>query len=188
MAQADLLRHLVATLEQPRIGYMITGSIASSLQGEPRATHGLDVVVAIRDADVPAVLAAFPRPRYYADEGAIREAIRTGGMFNVIDATEGDKVDFWMLTEEPFDRSRFVRRIRERALGIEFQVSSPEDTILAKLRWSRLGGDTPKTYVDVLRVYEVQKDLLDHAYLEEWAARLGIDDLWERLKREAEPG
>lgn len=51
--------------------------------------------------------------------------------------------------------------------------ASAEDTILAKLRWSRLGGDTPKTYADALRVYEVQKDLLDHAYLEEWAAASG---------------
>ncbi len=46
MTQADLLRHVVGTLEEARIEYMITGSIASSLQGEPRATHDLDVVVA----------------------------------------------------------------------------------------------------------------------------------------------
>lgn len=63
MTQADLLRHVVAILEEAQIEYMITGSIASSLQGEPRATQGLHVVVEIRDADVPAVLAAFPQPR-----------------------------------------------------------------------------------------------------------------------------
>ena len=187
MTQADLLRHVVAILEEARIEYMITGSIASSLQGEPRATHDLDVVVEFRDADVTAVLAAFPHPRFYVDREAIREAIRTEGMFNVIDVTEGDKVDFWMLTDEPFDRSRFSRRIRERALGFEFQVSSPEDTILAKLRWSRLGGDSSKTYVDALRVYEVQKEVLNHPYLEDWAHRLGLADLWDRLQREAEP-
>jgi len=187
MTQAELMRHVVSTLESARIEYMVTGSIASSLQGEPRATHDLDVVVAIREHDISAVLAAFPRPRFYVEEETIREAIRTGGMFNVIDATEGGKVDFWMLTEEPFDRSRFRRRIRERALGFEFEVSSPEDTILAKLRWSRLAGDSAKTYVDALRVYEVQKGVLDLRYLVDWANRLGIADLWDRLQREAEP-
>lgn len=187
MTQADLLRHVVAILEEAGIEYMITGSIASSLQGEPRATHDLDVVVQIRDADVPAVLAAFPQPRFYVDREAILEAIRTAGMFNVIDVTEGDKVDFWMLTDEPFDRSRFSRRIRERALGIEFHVSSPEDTILAKLRWSKLGGGTSKPYVDALRVYEVQNEVLNQPYIEGWANRLGVAHLWDRLQREAEP-
>ena len=187
MTQAELLRYVVTILEAAPIEYMITGSIASSLQGEPRATHDLDVVVAIREVDVAAVLRAFPQPRFYVDAEAIREAIRTGGMFNVIDVTEGGKVDFWMLTEEPFDRSRFSRRVRERALGFEFHVSSPEDTILAKLRWSRLAGESAKTYVDALRVYEVQKGVLDQLYLEDWANKLGVGDLWERLKREAEP-
>lgn len=187
MTQSELLRHVVTTLEAARIEYMITGSIASSLQGEPRATHDLDVVVAIREADVTAVMDAFPQPRFYVDAEAIREAIRTGGMFNVIDLTEGGKVDFWMLTEEPFDHSRFSRRVRERALGFDFQVSSPEDTILVKLRWSRLAGGSEKTYVDALRVYEVQKGVLDQLYLEDWARKLGVADLWERLQREAEP-
>ena len=186
MSQVDLLRHVVSILEEAGIKYMITGSIASSLQGEPRATHDLDVVVEIRDADVPVVLAAFPQPRFYAETKAIREAIRTGGMFNVIDVTEGDKVDFWMLTDEPFDQSRFSRRIRERALGIEFDVSSPEDTILAKLRWSKLGGGTSKPYLDALRVYEVQNEILNHPYIDDWASRLEVLDLWDRLQRDAE--
>jgi hypothetical protein len=187
MSQVDLLRHVVSILEEGGIEYMITGSIASSLHGEPRATHDLDVVIEIRDADVPVVLAAFPQPQFYVDGGAIREAIRTGGMFNVIDVTEGDKVDFWMLTDEPFDRSRFSRRIRERALGIEFDVSSPEDTILAKLRWSKLGGGTSKPYIDALRVYEVQNEILNHPYLDDWANRLGVVALWDRLRLDAEP-
>ena len=187
MSQADLLRYVVTSLEEAGIEYMITGSIASSLQGEPRATHDLDVVVAVRDADVAAVLLAFPSPRFYVDEGAIAEAIRTEGMFNVIDVSEGDKVDFWMLTDEPFDRSRFGRRIRESALGFGFEVSSPEDTILAKLRWSRLSGGTAKPYVDALRVYEVQQAIVDHPYISDWAQRLGVEDLWDRLQREAEP-
>ena len=186
MSQVELLKHVVSTLQGARIGYMVTGSIASSLQGEPRSTHDLDVVVAIREADVEAVLAAFPAPRVYVDEGAIREAIRTGGMFKLIDASEADKVDFWMLTDEPFDRSRFERRLREHALGIEFDVSAPEDTILAKLRWSRLGGESMKPYVDALRVYEVQGNVLDEGYLDDWAHRLGVADLWSRLKSEAE--
>lgn len=39
MSQQDLLRRVVAALERLEIDYMITGSIATSLQGEPRATE-----------------------------------------------------------------------------------------------------------------------------------------------------
>jgi hypothetical protein len=41
--------------------------------------------------------------------------------------------------------------------------------------------------VDALRVFEVQKDVLNHSYLDDWAARLELTDLWKRLKQEAEP-
>jgi hypothetical protein len=59
-------------------------------------------------------------------------------MFNAINLEEGDKVDFWMLTDDAFDASRFARCISVNVFGTSLKVSSPEDTILAKLRWSKL--------------------------------------------------
>ena len=112
---------------------MVTGSIVSSLQGEPRSTHDVDVIVAIDSCHVEAILQAFSRPRFYVEEATVREAIRLGGAFNVIDKQEGDKIDFWMLTDSEFDRSRFERRYAENVFGIRMNASSPEDTILVKL-------------------------------------------------------
>lgn len=186
MAQQDLLRYVVEMLEVAGIEYMITGSIASSLQGEPRSTHDLDVVVAVRSKDVPALVTAFPAPRFYVSEDAMREAISAEGMFNVIEVEEGDKVDFWLLTNEPFDCARFRRRTEVEVFGVRLKVSSPEDTILAKLRWSELSDGSEKAYVDALRIYEVQGTALDLAYVEEWVDRLGVVDLWARLRAEAE--
>ncbi|NWG14519.1 MAG: hypothetical protein HXY20_13410 [Acidobacteria bacterium] len=45
MSQQESLKTVVRTLEELDIGYMVTGSIASSLQGEPRSTHDIDIVV-----------------------------------------------------------------------------------------------------------------------------------------------
>ena len=186
MAQQELLKYTVETLDRAGIDYMVTGSIVSSLQGEPRSTHDLDVVVTIKPAHIPALLAAFSRPRYYVAEEAIREAMRTGGVFNVIDTVEGDKVDFWMLTDSEFDRSRFARRYEEEVLGFRLKVSSPEDTILAKLRWANMSGGSDRYVRDALGVYEVQAARLDLAYLTEWARRLGVADLLEQIQQEAE--
>ena len=186
MSPVDLLRYVVDVLNAAGIEYMVTGSVASSLQGEPRATHDLDLVVAMQLEDSAALLEAFSPPRFYLDAGAIEEAVRTGGMFNAINVSEGDKVDFWLLTDEPFDGSRFARRVQEDVFGIRLDVSSPEDTILAKLRWSRLSGGSRKAYMDALRVYEVQVHRLDQRYLDDWAQRLDVTDLLEALRGDAE--
>jgi len=187
VSQQDLLTAVVTVLERAGVDYMITGSIASSLQGEPRATHDIDVVVAMPTSSVRALLAAFPAPTYYLDEQAVREAIASKSMFNLLAIHEGDKVDFWMLTDEPFDRSRFARRYTEDVFGIRLWVPSPEDTILEKLRWMQESGGAEKHFGDALRVYEVHGERLDHAYLETWVARLSLSEAWARLRAEAEP-
>jgi len=81
-------------------------------------------------------------------------------MANLIDTVSGDKVDFWLLTETPFDYSRFTRRYHEELMGMRIAVSSPEDTILMKLRWSKMSGGSEKQFIDALRVYEVSLQAL----------------------------
>jgi predicted nucleotidyltransferase len=185
MSQPELLKKVIKALDQAKIEYMITGSVASSLQGEPRSTHDIDLVVAVRREATKELLEAFPSPDYYLEKEAILEAIASRGMFNLIDVNSGDKVDFWMLTAEPFDRSRFSRKYPEEVMGIRLMVSSPEDTILAKLRWAKLSGGSEKQFTDALRVYEVQAGKLDMNYLDDWAKELDINQLLQRLLKEA---
>lgn len=187
MSQQELLKTVVRFLEEAGIECMLTGSLVSSLQGEPRSTHDIDFVVRIGQPDVARILSSFPPPRYYASESAIRDAIEQKGMFNLLDTTEGDKVDLWLLTDDPFDKSRFARRRVEDLLGVRIPVSSPEDTILAKLRWAKLSGGSQKHFDDALRVYEVQRGVLDIEYLEQWAHSLEVQDLWSSLQAQAEP-
>jgi hypothetical protein len=129
---------------------------------------------------------AFPVPDFYLDEESIIGAIKNQGMFNLIDVNTGDKVDFWILTEEPFDRSRFERKYVEDFMGMRITVSSPEDTILVKLRWAKLSGGSEKQFTDALRVYEVQFENLDVEYLRSWAKKIQVESMLKRLEKEAE--
>ncbi len=131
-------------------------------------------------------MAAFPPPDFYLDKRSILDAIDSHGMFNLIEVKEGDKVDFWMLKDEPFDRSRFSRKHVEEFMGIKMQVSSPEDTILMKLKWAKESGGSEKQFIDALRVYEVQFGRLDTDYLAYWVKELRIESMWGRLRAEAE--
>ncbi|MDP2300129.1 MAG: hypothetical protein Q8M55_05385, partial [Actinomycetota bacterium] len=47
MSQIDLLTGAVRALESVGVRYLLSGSLASSLQGEPRATHDIDLVVEV---------------------------------------------------------------------------------------------------------------------------------------------
>lgn len=187
MSQQALLRRVATALDDAGIPYMVTGSLASSLQGEPRATHDIDLVVAVSASDVPRLVASLAGPDLYLDAVAVAEAVRQRAMFNLIQPASGDKVDFWLLKDEPYDGARFGRRITVDALGMRFAVSAPEDTILMKLRWARRSGGSEKQVADALGVYEVQARVLDRTYLKAWAGRLGVSDLLAELEDRAEP-
>ncbi|HEY2725701.1 MAG TPA: hypothetical protein VGI61_00895, partial [Parafilimonas sp.] len=164
MSQPQLLEKVLTVLNNSDIDYMVTGSIVSSLQGEPRATHDVDIVVNIQPPSIAELINVFLPPRFYLSEESIREAIIHRTMFNLIDTTEGDKIDFWMLTNEPFDRSRFERKYEEDIFGFPMKISTAEDTILSKLKWVKLSGGSEKQFTDALRVYELQYTNLDFNY------------------------
>ena len=65
-------------------------------------------------------------------------------------------------------------------------MPTPEDVILAKLRWCRLSGGSRRQFTDALRVFEVSGSPLDRAYLDTWAVALGVGDLWTRVVAEAQ--
>lgn len=186
MSQQELLKRVIQALHDAKIEYMITGSVASSLQGEPRSTHDIDIVVAIPELAIGKLTDAFPESDFYLEKESILDAINSRGMFNLIDLKNGDKVDFWVLTTEPFDRSRFSRKYEEEFMGTKLLVSRPEDTILMKLKWSKLSGGSEKQFMDALRIYEVQSGNLDMGYIQHWIKVLDIEPLWKRLIQEAE--
>jgi hypothetical protein len=188
MPQQQLLKKVVQVLNSLQIDFMVSGSYASSMHGQPRATHDIDLVVSLDPESVSALVDAFPPPDYYLPgKEAMLRAVHEQSMFNLIDTTEGDKVDFWMLTSEPFDQSRFTRKMKEQFLGLEIPVSSPEDTILMKLKWARDAGGSEKQFTDALRVYEVQAPAIDHQYLHSWSVILGVQALLKQLMEQARP-
>ncbi|MGD9645751.1 MAG: hypothetical protein AB7U73_08565 [Pirellulales bacterium] len=185
MSQSELLKRAAKTLDRLGLEYMLTGSLATSLQGAPRATHDIDLVVELPANRIDDLAAEFPAPQFYLDTHAMREAVTRRTMFNLLDTAEGDKVDFWLLTDDAFDRSRFARRQHVPFDDASIAVSTPEDSILMKLRWVNLSGGSEKHFGDALRVFQLLQPVLDLVYLDEWAHALNVAALWQRLRDEA---
>lgn len=183
---------VLAALEELSIRYLIGGSVASSVHGVARPTQDFDVVAELREDQVGALVALL-RDDYYADEAAIRDALARGRSFNLIAFATADKIDVFPAGSTPRDEAEMRRALpvglMPNRAGVP--VSSPEDTILRKLEWYRLGGGvSDRQWQDVLGVLKVQAGGLDDAYLRTVAAELQLTDLLDRALAEAgiQPG
>ena len=126
---------------------------------------------------------------YYVPVDRLRSAIAARSSFNLIHLATMFKIDVFVSKGRPFDREA-ASRARAQAIdeapdAPRFLVASPEDTVLAKLEWFRLGGETSeRQWWDIIGVLKVTADA-DRMYLQRWAATLGVADLLARALADA---
>jgi hypothetical protein len=175
---------VIDVLEQLNIPYVVVGSLASTQHGTTRSTLDSDLVVRLNTAQVPLLMSRL-QDAFYADENMALNAIRTKSSFNLIHLESMFKVDIFIAKDEVFDRNQIERRVPRsvaKDLDREIYILSAEDTILAKLRWYRKGGEqSERQWRDVVSVVKVQGERLDFEYLNNMAAELQVGDLLARL-------
>jgi hypothetical protein len=184
----DVTLLVTTALERCGVAYFLGGSLASSIQGEPRATNDVDLVIDLAESDV-APLAAALGADFDMDQEALRRTVRARGSWNVIYLPLVTKIDLFVLGEAPFDRSEFERRRRvEVRAGRSLFIKSPEDSVLRKLLRYRSGGSvSERQWRDVVHVLRRSRAQLDDAYLDGWAERLALEELLSRARAEAAP-
>ena len=179
---------VASALDQCGLRYVVGGSLASSVSGEPRSTLDVDLVVAIGAADVEPLLAALGDD-FHADAEAVRRAVRRRSSVNVFHRATSTKVDLFVLGGSPLDEQALNRRVRLQVATDPdrfLYVYTPEDILLQKLRWYRLGGEvSDRQWRDVLGIVAVQGRALDDSYLRGGADLLAVTDLVDRALQEA---
>lgn len=162
---------------------MITGAWSAIFYGRPRASHDIDFVVELHRDNLEKifqVLDKLPEDFLVQREG-VKEAVKKKMMFNIIHLPTMLKLDFWILTDEKFDKERFKRKVRVKVLDQFMQMASAEDTILQKLKWFKTGG-IEKHLIDAAFVYQIQRGKLDKKYLQLWVKKLGVEKYYCKLK------
>jgi predicted nucleotidyltransferase len=179
----ELFDHAIGVLEELQIPYAIGGSVATLAYGEVRGTRDLDVVILLDDADIPKLLAGFPFPDFYSDLQAARDALRTGGTFNVIYGRA--KVDFFaakgFVELNQVQRAKRLRTVDGRLA----QVSSPEELIAKKLEYYDQGG-SDKHLRDITVMLQSSTVEIERERVADYARRLRLSELWGMVMRRAD--
>jgi len=197
MSAIDFYIQVVKALDDIDAPYTIVGAFAGLAFGISRATFDVDILVDLQDDDCEKLSERFPLPRYYADPEMIRNSIRMGIMFNLIDTEEGVKADLVPIKREPDYQVAFERRVRRSftdAEGKNFNAwcAQPTDIIIGKLKaWTE--GQSAKHPADIysMLVFSLSgfSDLpIDFQAIDLEATRMGLQtvDLWRELLTRAQ--
>ena len=177
--ELQVLDAVVSRLRAAGIEYMLTGSVAMAWYAEPRQTRDIDVVVELPASKADEIVAAFSAD-FYVDPDAVRSETRRRGMFNLIHNELVLKVDMIIRKSDEYGAAAFARRHDVRlAPGLNVDIISPEDLILAKLGWAAQ-GESEFQLRDVRNLVRSVKDL-DQQYLNQWAPRIGVADLLAKV-------
>lgn len=173
-------------LEQLGVPYAVGGSLASSLWGIPRSTQDADLVADLRSEHVQAFVTGIEGAFYVSPE-RVHHAVGRRSSFNLIHLKTGLKVDIFLVKGDLQSLQEMSRRrIFPLTSGDRLPVASPEDIVLQKLHWYRLGsGVSDQQWNDILGVLKVQRRSLDLPYLKQWADRSEVGDLLEKAFKDS---
>lgn len=181
MEQPEILRYAVCVLEKLNIPYLIVGSFATSIWGEPRLTLDIDIVIELGMEQVDAFCHQFPPPDFYVSEIAARDAVVRRRQFNVLYPPTANKIDFMISRDDEWSRLQLERARTQPFDGdIKLQVCSPEDVIISKMRYFK-EGQSPKHLRDIAGVLDMQGKDIDRNYISHWANLLSLQEIWQQI-------
>ena len=179
---------VTGVFEKLGVLYLIGGSLASSLYGMVRTTQDSDIIAEMRLEQIQPFVSALEAD-FYLDQEMIAESIQRNSSFTIIHRDTMFKVDVFIPQPRPFLKSQLARARRQTfTLGKEVSAkfASPEDTVLSKLEWYRMGGEaSDRQWRDILGVLKTKAGELDLEYLHQWARELKVGDLLEHALTQA---
>ena len=183
MQDPDFIALFVAPLEAAGIRYMITGSVASSIYGEPRNTLDIDLVVLIQPDQIPLFPRLFPEDDFYlppSDVIAIESRREAHGHFNIIHHPTGLKADIYLSRNHSSLPWALAHTRRIQTSTCEITVAPPEYVILHKLDFYREAGHQ-RHLRDIAGMIEQQE--LDREFLEHSIVSLGLQPQWQAAQQ-----
>lgn len=176
----DLKVFMVRQIEDLGLAYAIGGSMAAAAYSVPRFTRDVDIVVDLPLDLVPEFVARFPRPDFYLDETAVRQAVWERGQFNIIHNESGVKVDIY-IPGDPLQENQIKRARRLVSESGEANYSPPEELVIMKLQYY-MYGQTQRHLEDVVNLLYGLRGEVDLEWIDTEVRRRGLEDPWAAVQ------
>lgn len=184
MPEANLFLMFTQRLNALGVAYMVSGSVAVIIYGEPRLTHDVDLIVVLDREHIARLPEVFPPAEFYCPppEVITLEAEREQrGHFNIIHHETGFKADVYLRGRDPLHTWGLARARRLEVEGQVFVVAPPEYVIVRKLEYYREGG-SEKHLRDIRSMLGTSPDAIHRAELEEQIAARGLQEAWRLVE------
>lgn len=116
------------------------------------------------------------------DEESRRDA---HGHFNVIHHETAMRADVYIAGTDPLNAWAFAHKVIRRVEDDEVFMAPIEAVMLSKLRYYQM-GKSDRHLRDIRQMLDISGDLVNHAEVERWTVRLGVEDEWVKAKAFAE--
>lgn len=181
MQPADFFLTFTLPLDQAGVCYMVTGSVASIVYGEPRLTNDIDLVIVLNDSLIRRLGGLFPQDHFYCPPPEIIAAEMARdqrGHFNIIHHDSGLKADLYLAGNEPLQAWGLAHR-KQVAIGEgrAIWIAPIEYIILKKLEYFR-EGRSEKHMGDIRGMLAVSGGDVDASFLNAQIAHLGLTTEW----------
>jgi len=185
----DFLPAFFKTLDELGIDYLVGGSFASSVWGQPRQTNDLDIALQLDLRAVPNFVAKLS-PTFQLFEEEIEQTLADTDeyrAFQLLHQIALFKIDVFVPLLDDYVESEFARGRRVEIIpGVTAKCAAPENVLLRKLRWFVLGNRvSDRQWNDIVQVLEIQAGRLDEIYLDFWASEFGISDLLNEARTQS---
>jgi hypothetical protein len=185
MQNLNLFTIFTDKLVEGKIEYVVTGSVASIVYGEPRLTHDIDIVILLEAHGANKILNAFPPKEFYCPplEVIKNEALRSNrGHFNIIHHESGFKADIYLTGSDEFQKWALTNKNEIEFSGKKLFIAPPEYVIIKKLEFYR-EGQSQKHLTDIKNMLALSGNQINSDLLEKFIKSFGLNNEWEQVRK-----
>ena len=181
MQELNLFKIFTERLNTLNVNYIVTGSVASLIYGEPRITHDVDIVITMPLNLVENFQKLFPDDDFYVPPVDIlkTEILRESrGHCNVIHYKTGFKADIYFSGNDNFQNWALENSTVINFHNSEFPIAPPEYVIINKLMFYR-EGKAQKHINDIKAILNNSKEIIDFELLKHYLHQFGLNNEWK---------
>ncbi|MBW3583680.1 MAG: hypothetical protein KY455_11330 [Euryarchaeota archaeon] len=175
-ALIQLINTVSRHLKEHAVPHALVGGITVAIWGRPRATEDVDLLLDIREDDLPALKAYCDDHDLKLDLDAAKGAIKAGRSFPVYDMWSIHWIDARVPVRvhdtKTLERATLVEIGKEKV-----PVATPEDAILGKLITGR-----QQDLVDARSIVLRKETELDLEYITEKVHAYEVVPAWEKIR------